>query len=109
MPVIFTEFQIMRLKIYKNCVKLKDIFLLFLTSVLLIWKMCSAKIFDWTDEVRSPTEAKDFSSNLCVQTGSGAHSASHTVGTVGSFPGGKARPGGDADHSPPSNAEVKKE
>jgi hypothetical protein len=27
----------------------------------------------------------------------------------GSFPGGKARPGRDADHSPPSSAEVKNE
>jgi hypothetical protein len=34
---------------------------------------------------------------------------SSTVGTGGSFPGGKARPGRDADHSPPSSAEVKKE
>jgi hypothetical protein len=33
----------------------------------------------------------------------------YTVGTGGSFPGGKARPGRDADHSPPSSAEVKKE
>jgi hypothetical protein len=38
--------------------------------------------------VRSPTEAKDFSSNLSVQTGSEAHPASSTVGTVGLFPGG---------------------
>jgi hypothetical protein len=64
---------------------------------------------DWTAGVRSPTEAEDFSSNLCVQTGSGAHPASWTVGTGGSFPGGKARPGRDADHSPPSSAEVKQE
>jgi hypothetical protein len=64
---------------------------------------------DWTDGVRSPTEAEDFSSNLCVQTGSGAHPASCTMGIGGSFPGGKARPGHDADHSPPSSAEVKKE
>jgi hypothetical protein len=56
----------------------------------------------------SPTEAEDFSSNLCVQTGSGAHRASCTMGTGGSFPGGKERPGRDADHSPPSSAEVKK-
>jgi hypothetical protein len=63
----------------------------------------------WTAGVRSPTEAEDFSSNLCVQTGSGAHPASYTVGTGGSFRGGKARPGRDADHSPPSGAEVKKE
>jgi hypothetical protein len=56
--------------------------------------------------VRSPAGAKDFSSILCVQTGSGAHPASCTVGTGGPLPGGKARPGRDADHSPLSNAEV---
>jgi hypothetical protein len=56
--------------------------------------------------VRSPEGAKDFSSSLCVETGSGAHPASCTVGTGGPFPGGKARPGRDADHSTPSSAEV---
>jgi hypothetical protein len=74
-------------------------------------------IFDWyvvksygmEDRGSIPTEAEDFSSNLCVQAGSGAHPASHTVGTGGSFPGCKARPGRDADHSPPSSAEIKKE
>jgi len=30
-------------------------------------------------------------------------------GYRGPFPGGKARPGRDADHSPPSSAEVKNE
>jgi hypothetical protein len=50
-------------------------------------------------EVRSPAEAKDFSSNLCVQTGSGAHPVSCTMDTGGPFPGAKARPGRDADHS----------
>jgi hypothetical protein len=64
---------------------------------------------DRTAGVRSPTEAEDFSSNVCVQAGPGAHPASCTVGTGGSFPGGKARPGRGADHSPPSSAEVKKE
>jgi hypothetical protein len=54
--------------------------------------------------VRSPAGAKDFSSSLCVQTGSGAHPASCTMGVLS--PGVKARPGRDADHSPPSNAEV---
>jgi hypothetical protein len=49
-------------------------------------------------EVRSPTAAEDFSSSPCVQP------ASYPVG-----PGGKARPGRDADHSPPSSAEVKNE
>jgi hypothetical protein len=33
--------------------------------------------------VRFPTGAKDFSSSLCVQTGSGAHPASCTMGTGG--------------------------
>jgi hypothetical protein len=59
--------------------------------------------------VRSPAGAKDFSSSLCVQTGSGAHPTSCTMGTGGPFPGGKARPGRDADHSPPSIARVVKE
>jgi hypothetical protein len=64
---------------------------------------------DRTIEVRSPAGAKDFSSILCVQTGSGAHPASYTMGTGGPFPGGKARPGRGADHSPPSSAEVENE
>jgi hypothetical protein len=59
--------------------------------------------------VRYPTEAQNFSSSLCVQTGSEAHPASNPISTGGPFPGGKARPGRDADHSPPSSAEVKYE
>jgi hypothetical protein len=47
--------------------------------------------------VRSPAGAKDFSSILCVQTGSGTHPVSCTIGTGGPFPGGKARPGSNAD------------
>jgi hypothetical protein len=57
-------------------------------------------------EVQSPAEARDFSSSLCVQTGSEAHPASCPMGTGGPFPGGKARPGRDADNSLPSSAEV---
>jgi hypothetical protein len=38
-------------------------------------------------KVRSPAEASDIYSNLCVQTGSGAHPASCTMGTGGPFPG----------------------
>jgi hypothetical protein len=59
--------------------------------------------------VRSPAGAEGFSFSLCVQTGSGAHPASYTMGTGGPFPGGKARPGRDPDHSPPSSAEVENE
>jgi hypothetical protein len=59
--------------------------------------------------VRYPAGVKDFSSSLLVQTGSGTHSASYPMGNRGPFPRGKALPGRDADHSPPSNAEVKNE
>jgi len=38
-----------------------------------------------------------------VQTGPGDHTASFTLGT-GFFPGGKERPGSDADPSPTSSA-----
>jgi hypothetical protein len=48
-----------------------------------------ATLFNW-----------DFSSNVCVQTGSGTHPASCPMGTGDPFLGGKARPGRDADHSP---------
>jgi hypothetical protein len=44
-------------------------------------------------EVRSPAETTVFSSNLCVQTGSGAHPASCTMGTGGPFPGAKCSRG----------------
>jgi hypothetical protein len=57
---------------------------------------------DWAIGVRSPAEAKEeFSSNLCVQTGSEAHPASGTMGTGGPFPGAKERLGRDADSSHP--------
>jgi hypothetical protein len=39
--------------------------------------------------VRSPAGAKDFSSNLCVQTGSEAHPASCKMGTGDPFSGAK--------------------
>jgi hypothetical protein len=49
---------------------------------------------------------EDFSYNLRVQIGFGAHPASCPMGTGGPFPRGKAWPGREADHSPPSSAEV---
>jgi hypothetical protein len=58
----------------------------------------------WTIGVQSLTGAEDFSSSPCVQTGCGAHPASYSMGT-----GGKAWPGRDADHSPPSSAKDKNE
>jgi hypothetical protein len=42
-----------------------------------------------------------------IQTGSGVQPTSYKMGTGGSFPGVK-RQGREADHSPPTSAEVKK-
>jgi hypothetical protein len=56
--------------------------------------------------VRSPAGTEDFSSILCVQTDSGVHPASCTMGTGRPFPGAKVRLGRVADSSLPSSAEV---
>jgi hypothetical protein len=54
---------------------------------------------DWTTGVRSPIEAKDFSSALCVQTSSKA-SLTPIQWLPGSFSGGKSRLELEADHLP---------
>jgi hypothetical protein len=64
---------------------------------------------EWTTGIRSPAEAKNFSSSFCVQTSSEAHPASYPMSTEGPCSEGKARPRRDADHSPPSSAEVENE
>jgi hypothetical protein len=51
-------------------------------------------------------QGQDFSPLYVVQTGSGAHPASYPMGVGGSFPEDK-RQGREADHSPPTSAEVK--
>jgi hypothetical protein len=60
---------------------------------------------DWAIGVQSLAKAVDF------PLVSGADPASCPMGTMCLFPGGKARLqlGHDADHSPPSSAEVKYE
>jgi hypothetical protein len=58
------------------------------------------------DRGSTPGRGNRFSSSFCVQTGSEAHPDSCIMGTMGPFPGVKARPGRDAKHSPPSIAEV---
>jgi hypothetical protein len=68
--------------------------------------MSDYRLDDRAIGIQSSAEAKDFSSSLCVQTGSEAHPASCTMGIGGPFPENKERPGRDADHSPPSSAEV---
>jgi hypothetical protein len=62
------------------------------------------RLDDQVTGVRPPTEAKDFSCSLCVQTSSEAHPASYPMDTTS-----KVWPGHDADHLPPSNAMVKNE
>jgi hypothetical protein len=64
--------------------------------------MCrtSPSYFIWSPLYVMKNENCEVLRSLC----SGAHPASYTMGT-----GGKARPGRDADHSPPSTAEVEKE
>jgi hypothetical protein len=54
----------------------------------------------------SPGRVKKFSLLHIVQTGSGVHPTSYKMGTGDSFPGVK-RQGREADHSPPTSAEVK--
>jgi hypothetical protein len=52
-------------------------------------------------------QGKKFSLLHIVQTGSGVHPTSYKMGTGGSFPEVK-RQRREADHSPPTSAEVKK-
>jgi hypothetical protein len=61
-----------------------------------------------------PVGARNSSLLNSGQTGSGAHPASYTMGTVGPFPRGKVgggrgvkQPGHEVDHSPPSSTEIK--
>jgi hypothetical protein len=60
---------------------------------------------DWRDSF--PGRGKRFFSTHRVQTGSGAHATSYPIGK-GALSSGVMRPGREADHSPPSVAEVKK-
>jgi hypothetical protein len=59
----------------------------------------------WTARVRFPA-MQDSSLLHSVQTGSGTHPASYPLGT-GALSSEVKRPGREADHSSPSNPEVK--
>jgi hypothetical protein len=67
------------------------------------------RLDDRATQIRSPAEAKDFSSSLCVQTSYEAYPASYPMGTGGPIPGSKARQERDADHLTPSSADVNNE
>jgi hypothetical protein len=58
-------------------------------------------MYDRGSSVRFPAEAGNLSLHHRVQNCSGAQAAFYPMGTMGSFPGGKA------DHSRPYSAEVK--
>jgi hypothetical protein len=61
---------------------------------------------DWGSTVIFPAGAGNFSLHHRVQHGSGAHPSSYPMGT-GALSLEVKRPGREADHSPPSSAEVK--
>jgi hypothetical protein len=60
---------------------------------------------DRGSKVRFPAVAGNFSLHHRVQNGSGAYPAAYPMDTRGNFPGLKQL-GREADHSPPSRAEV---
>jgi hypothetical protein len=64
------------------------------------------RLEDRGSRVRFPAGAGNFSLHYCVQNGSGAHPTSYPMGT-GALSLGVKRLGREADHSPPSSAEVK--
>jgi hypothetical protein len=67
----------------------------------------SDQAMGWTTGVRFPAGTGYFSPSYRVQTGSGVDPAPYPMGTVG-FPPRIRRPGREADHSPPSSADVEK-
>jgi hypothetical protein len=71
-------------------------------EIVIIWVKRMLLKVAWYSE-----RAKDFSFSLCVQTSSEAHPVSYSMSTGGPLLGRKARPGRDAEHSPPSSTEVK--
>jgi hypothetical protein len=58
--------------------------------------------------ISSPGRVKKFYLLYVVQTGSGVHPTSYTMGTEGFFLWGVKRSGREGDHSPETSAEIKK-
>jgi hypothetical protein len=67
----------------RHCILILFQLVLFLTTENGAWVAQSVKCLttDWTTELRSPTEAKDFSYSPCVETGSETHPAFFAMGT----------------------------
>jgi hypothetical protein len=66
-----------------------------------VGKALGCEVDDRGSRIRFQAGAGNFSLRHRFQNGSGAHLTSYSMSTRGPFPGG------EADHSPPSNAEVK--
>jgi hypothetical protein len=64
----------------------------------------------WTTEGSDfeTRQGQEFSLLYVVQTGSGVHPTSYPMDTGGYLYSGIKRPGREADHSPPTSAEIKK-
>jgi hypothetical protein len=82
--------------------------MLYYTTVVVVAQSVQCLATNWTTGRSGfdPAEVKEFSSNLCVQTVSGAHPAPCTMGTWGPLLGCKEWPRSDVDHSPTSSAKV---
>jgi hypothetical protein len=87
-----------------------------ITLILFCWKSRDSSgsialgygLDDQGSRVRLPAETGNFSLHHRVHNGSGAHPASYPMGTGDSFSGGGVKwQGCEADHSPPSSAELK--
>jgi hypothetical protein len=80
----------------------------FLNSLLVVFVciVLGYRLDDQGSRVWFSVGAGNFSLHCHIQNGSGAHPASYPMGTKG-FSLGVKRPGREADHSPPSSAEVK--
>jgi hypothetical protein len=98
MPLTRNEYEVTRLKISycpflnKNAVTIRKILIygtrcqIFVTVTVWSWvNSVQCLTTNWTPGVRSPAEAKGFSSSLRVQTSSEAHPA-YPMGTGGPFP-----------------------
>jgi hypothetical protein len=71
------------------------------------WTYYAYNVEDRMIGVQFPAGAVNFSLRHRVKTGSGTHPASCPVCVPGALSLGVKRPGREADHSPPSSAEVK--
>jgi hypothetical protein len=96
-PLVTNSFQYQK----RKCVPWEKKYLRIRNSV-----VGAVTVTDWTIWGSKPVRGKIFSSSPKVQTHSGAHPISNSVGT-GAFSSGLKKPGYADDHSLQAHAEVK--